>query len=231
MTADNSQNLARLLSEMIHINTVAPPGNEKDLATYIADILRSNGFNPIVQDLGDNRANITCEIGEGDDCRLILNGHLDVVPAEGEWNHEPFSGTVDGDCLFGRGACDMKAGLCCMLQAFIDTAKESNKLRGRLKLVFVADEETSNLGLRSYLSKYNENDRKTAKRNYAVIGEPTELHVCNSHYGVERYWINIHGESAHSSKPELGVNAIVGASSVVESLGAYHKELRTRVTD
>ena len=67
MAADNSQDLARLLSEMIRINTVSPPGNEKDLAAYIAEILRSNGLEPTIQDLGNNRANIFCEIGEGDE--------------------------------------------------------------------------------------------------------------------------------------------------------------------
>ena len=159
MAADKSQDLARLLSEMIRINTVSPPGNEKDLAAYIAEILRSNGLEPTIQDLGNNRANIFCEIGEGDECRLILNGHLDVVPAEGEWKHDPFEGRIDGEYLYGRGACDMKAGLACMLQAFIDTAKEESRLKGRLKLFFVTDEETSNLGLRSYISEYGEKDR------------------------------------------------------------------------
>ena len=231
MAADKSQDLARLLSEMIRINTVSPPGNEKDLALYIAGILRSNGLEPTIQDLGDNRANIFCEIGEGDECRLILNGHLDVVPAEGEWKHDPFESRIDGEYLYGRGACDMKAGLACMLQAFIDTAKEESRLKGRLKIFFVTDEETSNLGLRSYISEYGEKDRLSAKRNYALIGEPTDLNVCNSHYGVERYWINVHGVSAHSSKPELGVNAISGAAAIVDSLSGYHKELRSRVTE
>ena len=231
MAADKSQDLARLLSEMIRINTVSPPGNEKDLALYIAGILRSNGLEPTIQDLGNNRANIFCEIGEGDECRLILNGHLDVVPAEGEWKHDPFEGRIDGEYLYGRGACDMKAGLACMLQAFIDTAKEESRLKGRLKIFFVTDEETSNLGLRSYISEYGEKDRLSAKRNYALIGEPTDLNVCNSHYGVERYWINVHGVSAHSSKPELGVNAISGAAAIVDSLSGYHKELRSRVTE
>lgn len=231
MTADKSQNLAKMLSDVIRINTVSPPGNEKDLALYIADILRSNGLEPVVQDLGNNRANLFCEIGCGDECRLILNGHLDVVPAEGEWKHNPFEGIIDDGYLFGRGACDMKAGVVCMLQAFIDTFKEADKLKGRLKLFLVADEETSNLGLNSYLKEHEEEDRVSVKRNYAVIGEPTNLRVCNSHYGVERYWINVHGESAHSSKPELGINAIAGASSIVESLGSYHAELRTRVTE
>ena len=231
MSNDKFQDISRLLSEMIRINTVSPPGNEKDLAIYIADILGANGLDPTIQDLGNNRANVFCEIGAGSESRLILNGHLDVVPAEGEWKHEPFSGKTDGEYLYGRGACDMKAGLACMLQAFIDIAKKDELLNGKLKLLFVADEETSNLGLRSYISEYRDTDMASVRHNYALIGEPTELHVCNSHYGVERYWINIHGESAHSSKPELGINAIEGASSIVNCIRSYHKELRNRITE
>ena len=230
MSTSISESLQRLLSEMIQINSVSPPGNERDLARFIASILRENGLNPVIQDLGGNRANLFCEIGNGDESRLILNGHLDTVPAEGEWKNDPFEGNTDGRYLYGRGACDMKAGLACMLQAFIDTAKEENDLKGRLKLLFVADEETNNLGLRSYLADYNDMDVLSARHNYAIIGEPTDLHVCNSHYGVERYWITIHGLSAHSSNPELGINAIAGAASIVESISRYHKKLRTRVT-
>ena len=231
MSSTISEDLPRLLSEMIRINTVAPPGNERALACYAAAILQANGLNPILQDLGSSRANLICEIGDGDECRLILNGHLDTVPAEGEWIHDPFAGNNDGDHIYGRGACDMKAGLACMLQAFIDTAKEGRKLRGRLKLLFVADEETSNLGLRSYLAEHNDHDIRTAAQNYVLIGEPTELRACNSHYGVERYWISIHGTSAHSSRPELGINAISGAAAVVENMDSYHRELRLRITE
>ena len=231
MSTAISRNLQRLLSEMIKVNSVAPPGNEKALACFIASMLREKGLEPVIQDLGNNRANLFCEIGSGVERRLILNGHLDTVPAEGEWKHDPFEGKTSGIYLYGRGACDMKAGLACMLQAFIDTAKEERDLKGRLKLLFVADEETSNLGLRGYLSDYNDMDRSSARHNYAIIGEPTDLYVCNSHYGVERYWISIHGLGAHSSNPELGINAIAGAASVVESINRYHKELRTRITE
>ena len=101
MSTSISESLPRLLSEMIQINSVAPPGNERDLARFIASILRENGLNPVIQDLGGNRANLFCEIGNGDESRLILNGHLDTVPAEGEWKNDPFEGNTDGRYLYG----------------------------------------------------------------------------------------------------------------------------------
>ncbi len=229
MTKGKTAELAELLSGMIRINTVSPPGNERDLAIYIAEILRQHGFSPEIQELGNNRANLICETGRGQDVRLILNGHLDVVPAEGDWKHPPFEGKIDDGYIFGRGACDMKAGLAAMLKAFIDSREE--ELSGRLCLLFVTDEETSNLGIRSYIAEHSQEDAATCRRNLAIIGEPTDLSVCNAHYGVERYWINVKGESAHSSKPELGINAIRGAAAIVRGLDGYHRELRSRITE
>jgi succinyl-diaminopimelate desuccinylase len=215
-----------LLQKIIRINTVSPPGNEKDLADFLAEYLRNKGFNPSVQLVEDNRANLICEIGSGRNTLLVLNGHLDVVPAQGEWKQDPFSGTVDDTYVYGRGASDMKSGIAALTEAFISMAPYADKFKGKLRLVFVSDEETANHGVLHYLK----NDKKRYPENYAVIAEPTELHVCKGHLGAERYWITFKGSSAHSSKPENGCNSIYLAARMITALEEYHAELRKRTS-
>ncbi|QTQ14543.1 M20 family metallopeptidase [Treponema parvum] len=219
-----SEEVVSLLQKMIRINTVSPPGNEKDLAVFLEAYLKEKGLKPCVQSVEDNRANLICEIGSGDETLLVLNGHLDVVPAQGEWKFDPFAGNSDGTYVYGRGAADMKGGLAALTCAFLSVIPYADKLKGKLRLVFVADEETSNHGSLYYLA----HDKKRYSKNYAVIAEPTELRVCKGHLGAERYWISFKGSGAHSSKPENGCNAIYLASKMINALEQYHIELRKR---
>ena len=219
--------IASLLQQMIQIETVNNPGNEKDLALYLEKIFSSNGFAPIVQDLGGNRANFIVDIGNDQGPLLIFNGHLDVVPAIGNWSHPPFEGFSDGDKIYGRGAADMKGGLASMIEAFVQLAPIAHEFKGRLRLLFVADEESLNKGFYHY-STHIPQTRNTSA--FAIIGEPTELRICRGHLGVERYWVHFHGKSAHSSKPEGGVNAIGMASTFFKAIEDYHKVLRTHLS-
>ena len=80
--------------------------------------------------------------------RLVLCGHLDTVPAGGGWTHDPFSGTVSDGKLYGRGACDMKAGLAAMAAAMPPSNDRASRMRGSLALHGVVDEEMSSAGAR-----------------------------------------------------------------------------------
>ena len=218
--------VVQLTRTLISVDTVSPPGNERILAVRIAEILHEYGLEATIQDIGDNRANLICEYGSGNGTCLVLNGHLDTVPAEGQWRHDPFDAHVEDGLMYGRGACDMKGGLAAMMSAFIGMAPLADRLDGIVRLVFVADEEDANRGSRHFLA----HDRRSCKRNLMVIGEPTGLSVCCAHFGAERFWIRLHGRSAHSSRPEEGANAILAASSVASCLEGYHHELRSRKT-
>ena len=218
--------VVQLTRTLISVDTVSPPGNERNLAVRVAEILHEYGLEATIQDIGDNRANLICEYGSGNGTCLVLNGHLDTVPAEGQWRHDPFDAHVEDGLMYGRGACDMKGGLAAMMSAFIGMAPLADRLDGIVRLVFVADEEDANRGSRHFLA----HDRRSCKRNLMVIGEPTGLSVCCAHFGAERFWIRLHGRSAHSSRPEEGANAILAASSVASCLEGYHHELRSRKT-
>lgn len=213
-----------LLQQMIRINTVNGPGNEKDLALYLEKIFSSNGFSPIIQNMGENRANFIVDIGNDQGPLLIFNGHLDVVPAVGDWLYPPFEGFSDGKKVYGRGAADMKGGLASMIAAFIQLAPIAHRFKGRLRLLFVADEESYNKGFYYYLANMPEARNPSV---FAIIGEPTGLRICRGHLGVERYWIHFHGKGAHSSRPEEGVNAIGMATKFFIAMEDYHKVLRT----
>ena len=103
-----------LLRELIGFDTVNPPGNEKPAARYLAGILEPMGFKCEVQDLGGSRANLIAVLDGGAGPELMLNGHLDVVPAVGEWDSSPFSMEEKDGKLYGlrherRDSCHVRS--------------------------------------------------------------------------------------------------------------------------
>lgn len=206
-----------ILRHLIRINTTNPPGNEKRAAEWIRDLLQPHGFRCRVQDIGNNRANLIATLGEGKP-ELMLNGHLDVVPATGEWTNDPFDSFDDGDLLYGRGAADMKSGVAAMCAAAIQVADQHLPMHGTLRLVFVADEECSNEGTKAYLKSYDPAD-------YALIGEPTKLEICVAHRGVSRDYIDIIDEPRHAALPasEDSVSKMVAVISLIED---YNRKLK-----
>ena len=197
-------NCIELLRELIGFDTVNPPGNEKPAARYLAGILEPMGFKCEVQDLGGSRANLIAVLDGGDGPELMLNGHLDVVPAVGEWDSSPFSMEEKDGKLYGRGTCDMKGGIAAMCEAAMRCAARKEPMKGKLKLLFVADEECSNLGTLSYLKTHERSD-------YAIIGEPTRLEVAVAHRGVSRDYIDVKGAPRHAALPAGEEDAVMKA--------------------
>src|SRR5215217_5755470 len=141
---------------------------------------------------------------------VVLHGHLDVVPAR----PEQFSPTVDGDRLFGRGAYDMKGGLAAMMLAVHDLASQESV---RVHFVCVADEESEELEQRGsdYLVEQG------YLGDFAITGEPTDMHIGIQAKGVLAMRIEVTGTAAHGSTPWIGDNAVLKAIDVfrgIESL-------------
>lgn len=158
---------------------------------------------------------------EGDRRGLVLSGHMDTVPAdEAGWRSDPFTLTDAGDRWVARGSCDMKGFLAVAanLAAEIDPAS----LRAPLALVFTYDEEVGTLGARRLIETFPE---AAALPRSAVIGEPTSLRVVRVHKGHLKLRITLHGRSAHSGYPHLGLNAIEPAGRVIEALTRLRREL------
>ena len=152
---------------------------------------------------------LVAEVGPIDDAHpcVVFHGHLDVVPAR----EEQFQPRLDGDRLIGRGAYDMKGGLAGMMCALKDIERQE---RVGVRLVVVPDEESEELDERS-------TDATVARGlggNFAITGEPTNMHIGIEAKGVLVLRIEVHGRAAHSSTPWLGDNAVLKAVDVFRSI-------------
>jgi succinyl-diaminopimelate desuccinylase len=190
------------LKEMLAIDTAN--GNEKLAADYIAAKLLDAGIPSKQVEFAPNRNNLIAEIGGGGEV-LALSGHLDVVPAGdlSGWDTDPFVPTVKDNRIYARGADDMKSGLCAMVIAMIELKQEKVKLSGRVRLLATAAEETGMRGA-AQLAKGGYVDDAYA----LIVGEPTGERIVYAHKGILDYTVTSRGLAAHSSKPQLGVNAI-----------------------
>jgi succinyl-diaminopimelate desuccinylase len=152
---------------------------------------------------------LVAEVGPSADGvrRVVLHGHLDVVPG----HPEQFEPRVDGDRLFGRGAYDMKGGLAAMMCALKDLERQE---RVGVRLVCVPDEESEELDVRSTDAVV----RGGLGGDFAITGEPTNLHIGVEAKGVLAMRIEVRGRSAHSSTPWLGDNAVLKAVDVFRSI-------------
>jgi succinyl-diaminopimelate desuccinylase len=153
---------------------------------------------------------LTASVGPTDAPTLIFHGHLDVVPG----HSEQFSPRVEGDRLYGRGAYDMKGSVAAMMCALRDLADQDLV---RVRFVCVPDEESEDIDTRSI----DDVVRGGFRGDFAITGEPTDLHVGVQAKGVLAFRLHVHGRSAHGSTPWLGDNAVLKAIDVfrrIESL-------------
>jgi succinyl-diaminopimelate desuccinylase len=159
-----------------------------------------NGLPVLIAEVGRCASDGSCP-------EVVLHGHLDVVPARPEQFHP----RIEGDRLYGRGAYDMKGGLAAMMCALKDVERQE---RVRVRLVCVPDEESEEIDERS-------TDRMVKLGlggDFAITGEPTNLHIGIQAKGVLVMRIHVHGRSAHSSTPWLGDNAVLKAVDVFRAI-------------
>jgi succinyl-diaminopimelate desuccinylase len=153
---------------------------------------------------------LIADIGPPEDepaARVVLHGHLDVVPGR----PEQFEPRLAGDKLYGRGAYDMKGGLAAMMCALKDMERQE---RVRVRLICVPDEESEELDVRSTDAIV----RMGIDGDFAITGEPTNLHIGVEAKGVLAMRIEVHGRAAHSSTPWLGDNAVLKAVDVFRAI-------------
>jgi succinyl-diaminopimelate desuccinylase len=157
-----------------------------------------NGMPVLVADVGAVAADAPC---------VVLHGHLDVVPGRAE----QFTVRVEGDRLIGRGAYDMKGGLAAMMCVLKDVTGQD---RVRVRFVCVPDEESEELDERST----DDVVKRGLGGDFAITGEPTDLHIGVEAKGVLVMRIDVHGRAAHSSTPWLGDNAVLKAIDVFRAI-------------
>jgi acetylornithine deacetylase/succinyl-diaminopimelate desuccinylase family protein len=211
-----------LLQRLVRTPSGNPPGGEARVAEVLADYLRTRGFETRTHEIATGRANLTAVFDTGSSGpTLMLNGHLDTMPAGPGWTTDPLGGIVRDGSLFGLGAADQKSGLAAMAVAAAAVRRASLPLRGRLLLTGVVDEEGAGLGARRLVEQGLHAD-------CAVITEPTELGLVRASNGQLNVELVVHGQSAHGSTPESGRNAIDAAARVILALGEHASRLRAR---
>ena len=157
---------------------------------------------------------------------LILNGHVDVVPAGDEdlWHFLPWQGTIADGKVYGRGAADMKGGLCCALFAAKAVQDAGVRLKGRLILESVIGEEDGGVGtLAAVLRGYTSDG--------AIVAEPTELAVAPAQAGAFNFRVTIPGKAAHGCVREEGVSPIEKFIPLHEALMTLERERNERHQD
>jgi acetylornithine deacetylase len=197
---------------------------------YLADQMTGHGFKTAVHRidvLGVPQANLVTWTGPPSPDGLIISGHLDTVPVEGQpgWERDPLKMEIEGNRIFGRGSSDMKG----FLAQCADAARTLE--RGRLKrpvvFIFTADEEVGMLGARELAPALQQLLGGVSQPSLAWIGEPTSYSVLHAHKSICTLEIRVRGRGGHSGAPDQGVNAIAVMGKVIEVLGRLQAERRS----
>ncbi|SMX42687.1 acetylornithine deacetylase [Maliponia aquimaris] len=216
-----------LLADLIGFPTVSADSN-LDLIGWAANLLKGLGARcDITLDETGGKANLFASFGPEGDGGLVLSGHSDVVPvADQEWSSDPFVMDDREGRLYGRGACDMKGFIACVLALAPQMAEW--RLSRPLHIALTYDEETGCFGARALVEDLRARDLRPAM---AILGEPTMMRVINGHKGCYEYTTHITGCAGHGSTPDMGVNAAVCASRYATRLMELEAELRGRAPD
>ncbi len=220
-------NLLRLLRDLVRFPTVNPPGDEEPAARFVERELRGFGCETVVvpyQPDGPGgpleratRAHVVGRLrGAGERPGLMLSGHLDVVPPGAvPWTHDPFSATVIDGRLYGRGACDMKAGVAAMIAAAAEVARSGERLEGDLVICCSSDEENGCRGADA-LAREPLFDGLGA----VLIPEPSDLGLFVAEKGAFWLEVTITGKTAHAATPQHGANAIAAMAEFLTRVPA-----------
>ncbi|WZL73817.1 ArgE/DapE family deacylase [Clostridiaceae bacterium 35-E11] len=215
--------LLQLCSEMIQIPSENPPGDMEDITQLICNYLQRADIEYKVIRPAEDKPNIIAAFGNDEGKTLLLNGHSDVVPAgdRSKWDFDPFCGTITDTQILGRGTSDMKAGLGTLLFTMKLLVEQKVKMKGKVVLHVVPDEETSGKLGTKWLVEQGYGDGADA----CLIAEPTSFNNCE--VGQKgSLWIHIksYGKSAHGSIGNyVGDNAILKLTKILSRV----EELRT----
>ena len=211
-------------ADLIRVPTINPPGDAyADCARLIGARLDACGFE-IEYVAAEGRPEHTAarprinvigrRPGQTPRPSVHLNGHFDVVPAGAGWSLDPFAGIVRDGRIYGRGACDMKAGIAAAIYAAEAIRRAGVALAGTIEISGTVDEESGGFAGVAYLAEHK---RLSAEHiDYVIIPEPLNVdRVCIGHRGVYWFELETRGRIAHGSMPFLGVNAIEHMAVVI----------------
>ena len=209
-----------ILARLIAFPTVSRDSNLA-LIAFIRDYLATYGVeSELFYNEEKTKASLFATIGPEDQGGIILSGHTDVVPVDGQqWTVPAFALTEQDGKLYGRGTADMKGFIACVLAAVPDLKQSS--LRWPVHLAFSYDEEVGCLGVRPMLANLAQRDLAF---KMCLIGEPTQLKPVLGHKGKLAMRCQVKGAACHSAYAPYGVNAIEYAAQLIGKLGEIAAE-------
>jgi succinyl-diaminopimelate desuccinylase len=218
--------IVQFTADLVKIPTINPPGEEYDAcAHFLGDDLARRGFE-VEYIAAEGRAEHTARhprvnvVGTrrgGPGPVVHLNGHIDVVPAGDGWTVDPFAGLVKDGKIFGRGVCDMKAGIAASVFAVEVIGRAGVTLPGTVEISGTADEESGGFAGVAYLAETGR--IKKGRTDFVIIPEPLNVdRICVGHRGVYWFEVTARGRIGHGSMPFLGVNAIDGMGRLLQAV-------------
>jgi acetylornithine deacetylase len=204
-----------LLARLIAFDSVSDSSN-LPLIDFVENYLKGHGLaSRRAPNAAGDKAAILATVGPPVDGGVVLSGHTDVVPVDGQpWSSAPFTLREASGRLYGRGACDMKGFDACVLAmapAFRDAG-----LKRPVHIALSYDEETTCLGSLDIIARFGKDEPLPAA---VIVGEPTMMAVADAHKSVATFRTVVSGHEAHSALPELGANAVAVAADIVSEIG------------
>ena len=200
-----------LIEKLVSFDTTSRESNLA-LIDFVRDYLAGHGVEAaIIHDESGTKANLYATIGPADRAGIMLSGHTDVVPVDGQdWATDPFALAEKNGRLYGRGSCDMKGFIAIALAHVPEFLRRG--LATPIHLAFSYDEEVGCIGVRRLIDMIN---GLPVKPRMAIIGEPTEMQVIVAHKGKTDVTAHLRGFECHSSLAPTGVNAIHYAAELI----------------
>ncbi len=242
-TDSHKKDLVDLTLRLVSIDTTVPPGrNYQKISHVIASELKEFGTKPSVSNIPEAvlRRKVSPEVGlqgprpntfttvhgDAEGPKILLNGHVDVVPATREgWISDPFEPIVRNGMIFGRGAADMKGSDACMIYSIKALLETGIPIRGSITPTFTTDEEVG-----GYTGVNHLVERRVITReiDYCMSTDSSieSLHIAS--LGDIEFLITVHGKAAHSGRGWTGINAIEHGSALIEKLKPLAEEIGKR---
>lgn len=209
----NKKRLIKTIQKLISLDSQNPPGDESKVAAFVSAYLRRLGLNVKIYRFKNKRDNVIAVLKGKSNKSLLITPHLDTVPAGKNWKHNPFSGEICGDKIYGLGTTDCKGNLGCALEAIHLLVEQRVKLKYNLVFAATSDEESgSAFGLIPLLK------RGILKVDAAVVLDADDFEIVVTQKGLMHLKVHLKGKKAHGAYPWLGINAIDIAASIITDL-------------
>jgi len=226
VTAIDESEMIHFLQQLVRCNSENPPGNERESAELVAELMRSFGCSVELQEVEPGRPNVIAILDGDEPANILFNGHLDTVKVGNttEWKHDPLAAEIEGGYLYGRGSADMKAGLTAQVFAMKALADSGFPRKRSVMFTGVIDEEVFFKGTKALIAA-----GKLRHCRLGYVSEPSNLKIVIRQKGGIEYVARTYGKYAHSGAAFLGKNAILRMNKVLDALDRYNTDLQSRM--